>query len=225
MSDIFDDNSGKTPPVVTPPNSPVLPDSLKELIGEGKKYASVEKALESLPHAQTHIQKIEQENAELRQKAAEAIAAEEVYKKLMESFKPNDGVTPPPSGLDEASVATLLDRKLAEREALATATANTQRVRDALVGKYGEKAKEVYEAKAKELGVGVDFLNDVVKKSPRAAEELFGIKGKEAPAATTTGGINTSTLNNTRPPSSGSAKVKNNTTEALVDAWRAAKPE
>lgn len=224
MTDIFDDNQ-PTPPIVEPPKPPVLPDSLKDLVGEGKKYASVEKALESIPHKESHIERIERENAELRQKMAEAVAAEEVYKKLTESLDRKDGITPPPAGLDEASVASLLERKLAEREALATATANTQRVKDALVGKYGDKAKEVYEAKAKELGVGVDFLNDVVKKSPRAAEELFGIKGKDASFAPSTPGINTSTLNNNRPPQDATAKVKGNSTEALIAAWRAAKPE
>lgn len=221
--DIFD--GSQTPAAIVPPAPPVVPDSLKELIGEGKKYASVEKALESLPHAQTHIQKIEQENAELRQKVLEAVAIDEVYKKLTENLDRGDGITPPSTGLDEASVASLLDRKLAEREALATATANTQRVKEALVGKYGEKAKEMYEAKAKELGVGVDFLNEVVKKSPRAAEELFGIKGKDTQAAPSTPGINTSTLNTNRPPQQPTAKVNGNSTEALISAWRAAKPE
>lgn len=219
---IFD--SQPTPPVIDPPNSPQLPDHLKDMIGEGKKYASVEKALESIPHAQTHIQRIEEENRAMRERMAELKAAEEVYKKLMENNAP-PGDTPP-SGpvVDEASIASLLDRKLAERETQAKQAANVARVKDALVGKYGDKAQEVYETKAKELGVGVQFLNDLVKHSPKAAEELFGIKPKDASVAPSTPGINTAALNN-RPPQEGNAKVKGTSTEALVAAWRAAKPE
>lgn len=221
---IFDDNN-PTNAVIDPPKPPAVPDNLRELIGEGKKYASVEVALAALPHAQEHISKIERENAEMRAKLAEAIAVEEVYKKLTESFNRPDGITPPAPGLDEASIAALLERKLAEKDALAAANANTQRVKDALIGKYGDKAQEVYETKAKELGVSVQFLNDVVKKSPKAAEELFGLKSKEAAPASSTPGINTATLNNNRQPTQPSAKVQGNSTEALIAAWRAAKPE
>lgn len=227
MTDIFDDNGTPTPaPVVVPPSQPVLPDSLKDMVGEGKKYASVEAALASIAPAQGHISKIEQENAELRQKVAEAIAVEEVYKKLTEA-NTNSGVTPPVAGLDEASVAALVAKQLADRDANAVRVANESRVRDALVGKYGsnEKAKEVYEAKAKELGVGVDFLNEVVRRSPKAAEELFGVKQKEAGAAPTTPSINTGALSNTRPPVERPRIMVGATTEQLVSAWRAAKPQ
>lgn len=225
MSDsIFDD--GSTPPVVVPP-TPAVPEPLKDLIGDGKKYASVDKALESIPHAQAHIERIERENAEMRQKVAEAVAVEEVYKKLMDSAPKVDGVTPPAvSGLDEASVAALFDRKLAERAAADTAKANVARVKEALVGKYGDKAQEMYEAKANELGVGVDFLNDVVRRSPKAAEELFGIKPKDSAPAVTTPGANTAILNNNRPPPTKPRSVIfGATTEQLVDAWRRSKPE
>lgn len=226
MTDIFDDNGTPTPaPVVVPPSQPVLPDSLKDMVGEGKKYASVEAALASIAPAQGHISKIEQENAELRQKVAEAIAIEEVYKKLTESNTSNSGVTPPAAGLDEASVAALVAKQLADREANAVRVANESRVRDALVGKYGDKAKEVYEAKAKELGVGVDFLNEVVRRSPKAAEELFGVKQKETGAAPTTPSINTGALSNNRPPAEKPRIMVGATTEQLVNAWRAAKPQ
>lgn len=220
---IFDANGQETPPVVEAPKPPVLPDSLKDLVGEGKKYATVEKALESIPHKETHIDRIERENAELRQKMAEAVAAEEVYKKLTESFNPQGGVTPPASGLDEASIVSLLDKRLAEKEAERIATQNVNKVKEALVGKYGDKAQEMYEAKARELGVGVQFLNEVVRRSPKAAEELFGITPKERGGAPSTPGINTTTLNN-RPAAPKPARGPLSGGD-LLSAWRAAKPE
>lgn len=222
MSDsIFDDN-GQTPPVVVPPVTPSIPDPLKELVGEGKKYATLDKALESIPHAQAHIARLEQEAQELRQKQAEAIAVEEVYKKLMDSMHKNDGITPPVvSGLDEASVLAILE----QREAALAAKANVTRVKDALVGKYGEKAQEVYETKARELGVSTDFLNEVVRKSPKAAEELFGIKPKDTPSGATVGSIRTDALNDSRPPAKPKSVMAGATTEDILSAWRAAKPQ
>lgn len=220
-SNIFDDN-GQTPPVVVPPSTPAIPDHLKELVGEGKKYATLDKALESIPHAQQHIARLEQEAAELRQKQAEAIAVEEVYKKLMESMdKENDVTHRTPAGLDEASVLAILEK----RDAEAVAKANVARVKDALVGKYGEKAQEMYETKARELGVSTAFLNEVVRKSPKAAEELFGIKPKDTSAGTTTGSIRTDALDNSRPPAKPKSVMSGATTDEMISAWRAAKPQ
>lgn len=224
MSDdtIFNDDQTKV--VVEPPKPPVLPDHLKELVGEGKKYASVEKALESIPHAQGHISKLETELAELRQKAAEAKAAEEVYAKLMETMNKAGEATPPSAGLDEASVAAIFDKRLQEKEAAAIAAANVSRVKDALVKKYGEKAQEIYAAKAEELGVGVQFLNDVVRKSPKAAEELFGIKPAPSGGGASTGSVRPDVMNNNRPQEPHPTVMGGATTEQLVSAWRAAKP-
>jgi hypothetical protein len=221
MSDENIFNEPTTPEVVEPPKPPVVPDHLKELIGEGKKYASVEKALESLPHKESHIEKIERENAEMRQKVQEAIAIEEVYRKLVEPRNP-DGVTPPAAVVDEASLASLLDRKLSERDAEQKAKANVARVKEALVSKYGDKAEEVYKEKAKEFGVSAAFLNDIVRRSPKAAEELFGIKPKDRAAGSTPpGSVNSSALNNNRP----SAKPQLSPLSGgdLMTAWNAAK--
>lgn len=213
-------NDGNTPPVIEQPKPPVIPDSLKELVGEGKKYATVEKALESIPHAQAHIARIEQEANELRQRMAEAKAAEEVYAKLMETMNGKNEATPPTSGLDEASVAALFDRRLAEREAEAAARANVEKVKKALVTKYGDKAEEIYKAKADELGVGVNFLNDVVRRSPKAAEELFGIKPAPAGGGSSTGSLRTDNLSSTRPPQDKKPSWLGGGEDSLVAKWR-----
>lgn len=220
MSDenIFD---GQTPPIV--PQAPSVPDHLKDLIGEGKKYASVEKALESIAPAQTHIQKIEDENRRIREELASAKAAEESYKKLMEDLEQGKPATPAtPAGLDEASVARLFDQKLQEREMQQKQAQNVSRFLDGLKSKFGDKAQEVYEGKAKELGVATSFLNDLVKHSPKAAEELFGIVAEKKPVSTTLpGSVNTAALN-TRPrddkPQRGPLSGGN-----LMDAWNRTK--
>ena len=222
MSDSIFEGEGTTPPAPPVAQPPALPDHLKELVGEGKKYATVDKALESIPHAQAHISKLEQEMAQLREKVAEAAAVDEVYKKLMESMnKPGEATPPIAAGMDEASVLAILEK----REAESVAKANVARVKDALVGKYGDKAQEMYETKARELGVPTAFLNEVVRKSPKAAEELFGIKPKETPSGSTTGSIRTDALNNSQPPAKPKSVMGGATTADMIAAWRAAKPQ
>ena len=63
-------------PANAAPTTVSIPDNVKDLIGEGKKYATLEKALEALGHSQAHIAKIEADNAELRAKAEKAVDSE-----------------------------------------------------------------------------------------------------------------------------------------------------
>lgn len=229
MSDenIFNEPAPTPAPTIDPPNPPSIPDHLKDLIGEGRKYASVEKALESIPHAQSHIQKIEDDNRKLREEIAKRLAAEEVYEKLTQNIKGGANGEDPPHApvVDEASIAALVERQIAAREENQKASQNVAKVRDALVAKYGEKAEEVYKNKAQELGVGLNFLNDVIKKSPKVAEELFGLKPKnESVSPTLPASVNTAVLN-ARPPAEPNAKIAGNTMTDLLAAWRAAKPD
>ena len=43
-----------------------IPTEASELVGAGKKYQSVEDALKSVPHAQKHIQTLENELANVK---------------------------------------------------------------------------------------------------------------------------------------------------------------
>lgn len=228
MSDenIFNDDGTTKPPVgeVQPPTV-ILPDNVKELVGPGKKYATVEKALEALVHSQNHISTLEQEQRLLREKAEKALTTEQVYETMQELLR-KERETLAPVSLDEATLSGVLDRKLEERDTAKVQKANVDAVTSALKEKYGDKAQEVYDAKAKELGVGVGFLNSVSKQSAQAALELFGLKPK-APSgpAHVRGSINTEGFNNvqravdkpTKSPMSGAS------TKELMGAWDYAK--
>lgn len=207
------------------PATLVLPDPLKDLVGEGKKYASVEKALESIPHAQAHIQKLEQELKELREAVAKARGVDEVYNTVQDLLK-QETATPVPAVVDEDSLAAILDRKLAEREAAKRAQANREAVKKALVEKYGEKAKEAYESRLKELGLGEQFVDSLIAHSPAAALELFGLKGStpKAPAPSLSS-VNTAALNSTPKEQPVKTVMGGATTQEIIAAWRAAAPK
>lgn len=226
---LFGNGGEQTPPVQpNPPQStaPTVPDSLKELVGEGKKYATVEKALEALPHAQAHILRLEQEAAELRKKAEQAQDTGKMYEMVQELLKQRETATPNAAPLDEQALEALLDRKLTAREQEQVATRNAEHVREALKGKFGEKAQEVFESRAKELGVGVGFLTDLAKKSPAAALKLMGVESAPASAPSPTKGtVNTAALSNQQQPPAAPKVMGGATTQEILSAWRAAKPQ
>jgi hypothetical protein len=187
MTDIFDDN--KTTVVTDATPALVLPDEVKELVGEGKKYGSVEAALKALPHAQSHIARLEAEAKELREKFAKQAAFDETVTAL--NPKPAATATP----FDASELDSVLDRKLKERAEHASREANIAEFKSAMAAKFGDKAKETFETKAKELGVGVEFLTAMVAKSAVAGKEIFGLKNSGSTITATPGGkVNTSVL-------------------------------
>lgn len=171
-------------------NAGSVPPDLANLVGEGKKYATIELALASVPHKEAHITKLETELAELRKKAAEAGAATEAYNAVQELLKEMKA-TPPAAGSlppSDKDLSALLDRKIVEREARNTAVANQKQVEAAIAAKYGEKAKDWYDTRVKELGVDPNDLAAIAAKSPKAALEFLGVKAASASGGTTTSG-------------------------------------
>lgn len=175
----------------------VLPDSVKELVGPGKKYATVEKALEALAPSQSHIATLEAELKELRAKTEGVVSVEQVYATVQELLEKErrPAVTP---ALDEASLAGLLDRTLTAREQAASKQQNVEAVKSALTAKFGDKANEQFKAKAAELGLPIGELNALAAKSPKAVLEYFGVKPGGTPARTSSS-VNTEALSIRQP--------------------------
>jgi chaperonin cofactor prefoldin len=222
---IFD---GKTTPSGEAPANPqlTLPDEAAELIGEGKKYATVQDALKSVPHAQKHISTLEAELAQAREALTKAKAADEVYATVKEMLA--TGGKPPAVGGQEQlpDLDALLDRKLQALEAQKVAKDNTEQVKQALVAQFGDKAIETYRQKASDLGIGVETLNDLCAKSPKAALELLGVKPKPATAASTAAGsrVDPSRLASLQSPQQPKSVMGGASTSEVIAAWRAAKP-
>lgn len=188
---VFDQNNlNNDSNVAPPPSNDPFGDKLKGIVDkDGRpKYASTDKALEALVHSQAHIERLEQEAAqraveleEARRKAAEAEALEAVIERLKPNNSPEQKVTPPNAGVDEAATIAQLEKILEKRELAKLAGDNLKSVNDVLITKFGspEKAKEAVAVKAAELGMTVQELGSLSAKSPKAALQFFG----EAPKA------------------------------------------
>lgn len=200
-----------------------VPEVVSELVGEGKKYSDINKALESIPHAQTHIQKLEAELAEVRAKLQASTSVEETLKQFkaqQEQGKP----TSQPVGLED--IAGLIESKLSEREKQSVASKNQTEVVSKLTEQFGDKGKaeEAFVKKAKELGVSVSHLDDLAKTSPKAIFALFGTGSKPSGKGSYESSVNSQAFSNLpqqRAPVPQVMSSGSSTTQVL-DAWRAA---
>jgi hypothetical protein len=165
------------------PEAPTLAPEVAAMVGEGRKYATVEAALASVPHAQTHIASLESENQALTQQVADLKAKleaanhlEDVVAQLSATQQPQE--PPIPTGLDEQGVLKLLE----QRDAARIAQANQVAVTEALVTKFGDttKATEALTAKATEFGVDFDYMVQLAAKSPKAVLSYFNVETKPA---------------------------------------------
>lgn len=152
----------------------VTDSSLSALVGEGKKFSDVEQLAKGKLEADNFIEKLKAENAELKAVASKVNSLEEVISTLKAETQKEKQTT---SSVETPDIAKLVDERLSTIRAKETAETNVGMVSDHLTTHFGDKVKEVVAAKAKELGVGVSFLEDIAAKSPTACLAMFGVAG------------------------------------------------
>ena len=222
-NNIFSTPTGDVTPPVVSPVTPTLPPEVVEFIGTGKKYNSVEDALKSVPHAQKHIQSIEQENATLKAELEKRKTTEQLLEEIRNS-NVQQSSTNVPVGLDSTAIANLIEQTIQQKEVQRSAQENTTVVINSFKAKYGEKAEESYINLAKETGLTVQYLNNLAATSPTALLKLAGMTNNTnttvgKPSST----INTEAFTSNQTPQVESARVKQGaSTKELVRAWKAA---
>lgn len=225
MSDqsIFTEDQSVKPAEPNPaPVTPTIPPEVSEFVGEGKKYKSMEDALKSIPHAQSHIQKLEDELAANRAVLEKSRAMEELLQELRQQ-KSNEQRTEAPTQLQpqvpvdvDKAVEEALNRKEIERQAKQNAAV----VIDAFKAAYGDESKTKFEELASETGLPMSALNNLARTSPDAVLKLAGLTKKSGgfvPHSTSSvrpGAVNES------PEVSAKVKMVGSSTKDAVQAWR-----
>lgn len=161
---------------------------LDELVGEGKKFATVEDLAKKIEHQDSFIEQIKSENATLRAELEQALAGSDrkaVLEKIMASLTNNttdEGETkpnqPPDKGKDNSSASLSHDdvvKILEAREREAREARNYSAAIEPVKKVYGEKTEETLAAKAQELGLTVEELTNIAKRSPQAFQSLVGV--------------------------------------------------
>ncbi len=188
--------------VFTPTDAPK--DLVAELVGDGKKYKTVEELARSRLEADKHIAKVELENKEMREKLAGAKSVEDV----LEAVKANTASakdTPDPKDAPAATGASLSAEQVAKIVAEQVTGLRTKEMRETNRNKanaemlklFGEKAQEVYmkEAPTPELQA---IYKELAEVNPDKFIAMFTPKQDNKGQSLDTGGKNTAAMNLTQ---------------------------
>lgn len=229
---IFSDQESENPVTTTVepeatglPDQPTIPPELAELVGEGKKYKSVDDAIKSLPHAQQHISTLEDENATMKAELAKRKTAEELLedmrKNVSQPASTNQGVEVNANVLSE-----IVQQELVKSKKVEEAKQNATNVTSAFRARFGEQAETVYNKLAEENGMTVAELNAIAMKTPKMVMNLAGLSETSKPnVGKLSSDVNTQSSFSKEQDKTSSIKVPiiGATSKQLADAWAASK--
>jgi hypothetical protein len=187
---------------------------LNLLVGEGKKFRSVEDLAKGKLEADRFIEQLLREKAEQQETLTKLTTEAQVQQSISQetpltNTKSKVGESPDIKALVQQTITELF----AERET----QNNVVEVNKKLQSTFGDRAADIVAQRASELNVGVEFLRSVAAKSPTAFYKLLDTTGAAQPS----GSVAQSTV--TTP--SGSGDTKTSRTWADYMAMKKANPK
>jgi hypothetical protein len=152
-----------------------------ELVGEGKKFKSVEDLAKGKLESDTFIEKLKTENAALREALDSEGGPDEVLKRINELLRSKTGSENATATKgNQATSESLTEEKvlelLSKREREEKLKGNVSTFNSNVTKAFGAKAAEVVATRLDELGMDQASLSDLASKNPNAALRLLGIK-------------------------------------------------
>lgn len=184
MPELFnqaDDQSAQPAPVDNQPSSAPainLPPELSELVGEGKKYGTVEAALASIVPAQQHISTLEQENNEYKAKLESNDKLDTILQKLGQPTEQPAPTSAP--AVNVGDIVNAVKQDLQQEATAASKASNRASVEAKLTEKFGEQAPAKTAEIASSLNMSIQDLTRLVETSPQAALQLMGVNASNA---------------------------------------------
>ena len=180
-----------TDEIIPDNGAPITPvaDPLQELVGDGKKFKSVDDLAKSKLEADRFIDKLKDENDALRKlvkesertthmtSAIERLLASVTKSEDESSNQPAAPSLPPvtnPETMTKAISAEDVVKIVHAVEEQRRMAANEQQALNILSKKYGEKTDEVLSSRASELGMDKGMLIDMARRNPKAFSRLIG---------------------------------------------------
>ncbi len=159
------------------------PSYLATLVGDDKKFKSVEDLAKAKVFADQTIKDREDENARLREALERKIDTEELLRRAeepQEARQPLEDRQPDPArepAINRDDLRANIREAIAEETAQKTAVDNMEKVAAELVKQLGDpqKANEFVAQKASELGVPVSWLQESAARSPKAFFQSVGL--------------------------------------------------
>ncbi len=184
---------------------------LEQLVqAKGENWRDTETLAKGKLQADTYIQELENQLNQMREDIAKNDYAAQVLEELRgkaadtstaktSEANPKDtaGVdeTETPSSLNEDTLKSLVEKTLADREAQTKVQTNLQQVQTQLTQRFGEQAGDAVKAKAEELGMSLQKLEEVASESPAAFMAMFGPAPQSQANSLLNGSVNTEGVN------------------------------
>jgi hypothetical protein len=150
MSDLFNsaDQASQSAPVTegAPGVAPSAPSPFTALVGESGKYKTPDELAKAYIHADTFIEQLKAENAQLRAKTQEAATLDQVLERL--SKKEVESVPSDSGSLTADQVAEIVQQQITGLETAKTRQTNLTKADQAMKERFGDKALDVFNAKA-----------------------------------------------------------------------------
>jgi vacuolar-type H+-ATPase subunit I/STV1 len=191
MTDVFSDPQGSEAETQPESQTEQPSDLLEKLVGEGKKFATVEDLARGKLEADQFIEKLKTEGKEMREvlkEMEEKVNKSETVRDILsesrgESSEDNQS---PQYSTDE--IVKLVDERLTQKTEAQRAKANRERANAALLKYFGNddaKAREFVKSEAVRLGMDPKELGELSEKSPDAFLRIVGVNkpSKSAPPA------------------------------------------
>lgn len=161
---------------------------LATLVGEGKKFKTVEDLAKGKLEADNFIEQLKKEKAELHAALQSKTTEAKVQETIQETTQTNTKAS-----VGEDNLRTLVAQTVQNLFAEQEIQSNIVTVNKKLQEVYGDNAAKKVADRAAELNVGVDFLKSVAAKSPSAFYKLLDTNTQ---AQTPSGGVAQSTVTN-----------------------------
>lgn len=161
--------------------TPAAPDqvvaTLEALVGEDKKYKTVDDLAKAAVEKDRYIAQLQSEMAEARKEIGSKATLDEIMTKIREmtpSAPPSPSAQPGPES-EKQDVTELVSKMLEEREQTQKVESNKSLVERTLLEKWGNDANLNLNKKASELGVTLDYLKRLSLESPKVFFNLVGL--------------------------------------------------
>lgn len=179
MTDLFTDQNTN----VVDPNK----NYLEELVGEGKKFKSVEDLARAKAEADAFIERLKTETNGLRDELKTRTTLDEVLDRLNKSQDTNsnasnqnnqNGENGSGTALKPEDLARMIDERVSQREQARRAQENLAEVAQKLTEAYGSNFATKLKQEADALGLSQDYVNNLAATAPKALFRLLGVDSK-----------------------------------------------
>lgn len=162
----------------------------EELVGDGKKFKSPEDLAKGKAEADMYIEHMKQRQDELRSDYAKlrdeynaGPKLKETLDQYMQELKQSQGNQLPPvqedkSVLDETKLNDLVKQHLAANKQLEKEESNAASVESKLQEAYGANYKQLVKQQIDQLGLSVEYFNDLARKHPAVLYRTLGLEGR-----------------------------------------------